>query len=72
MAAEEPLEVTEFPHRIGRTARRVLAIEGYTTYEQLTRTTAVELLKIHGMGKKGVAILREELAARGLAFADEA
>ncbi|MEV0679019.1 hypothetical protein AB0I60_21125 [Actinosynnema sp. NPDC050436] len=68
-AVEEP--DTEFPHRIGKVARRVLALNGYTRYEQLTATTAKELLKIHGMGKKGIAILREELAQRGLAFADE-
>ncbi|MBW4721840.1 hypothetical protein [Saccharothrix obliqua] len=71
MAAEESEVETEFPHRIGRTAKRVLALEGYTKYEHLTKTTAKDLLKIHGMGKKGITILREELSARGLAFADE-
>ncbi|GIH94763.1 hypothetical protein ACFFMN_22235 [Planobispora siamensis] len=70
MAAEEPPE-TEFPSRIGRPAQRALALNGYTRFEQLTRTTPAELLKLHGMGKKGVAILREELAARGMSFAGE-
>ncbi|ONI90010.1 hypothetical protein ALI22I_13965 [Saccharothrix sp. ALI-22-I] len=71
MAAGESEPETEFPHRIGKTAKRVLALEGYTRYEQLTKTTPKELLKIHGMGKKGIQILREELAARGLSFGDE-
>jgi DNA-directed RNA polymerase alpha subunit len=62
---------TEFPQRLGKTARRVLALAGYTEYGQLTRTTAEELLKIHGMGRKGIEILREELAGRGMSFADE-
>ncbi|CCH30896.1 hypothetical protein ABZ816_01345 [Actinosynnema sp. NPDC047251] len=70
MAAEEE-PGTEFPHRIGKTARRVLFLNGYTRYDHLTATTAKELLKLHGMGKKGITILREELAERGLAFADE-
>ncbi|MEU4806482.1 hypothetical protein [Actinosynnema sp. NPDC023587] len=62
---------TEFPHRIGKTAKRVLLLNGYTRYEQLTSTTAKELLALHGMGNKGITILREELAERGLSFADE-
>ncbi|CAM3875113.1 hypothetical protein KIPE111705_29260 [Kibdelosporangium persicum] len=62
---------TEFPHGIGKVAKRELALNGYTRYEQLTGTTAKDLLAIHGIGKKAVGILREELAARGLAFADE-
>ncbi len=66
-----PEQVTEFPARMGKTAPRGLALHGYTRYEQLTRTTAAELLKIHGVGKKGIQILREELDARGLSFADE-
>ncbi|MDH2426913.1 hypothetical protein [Sphaerisporangium sp. TRM90804] len=70
MAAQEPERETEFPHRIGKTARRVLAAHGYTRYEELTGTTPAELLKIHGMGRKGIEILREELAVRGLSFAD--
>lgn len=70
MTAHEPEQETEFPPRIGKTARRVLALNGYTRYEQLTRTTPAELLKIHGMGKKGIEILREELSARNLSFAD--
>lgn len=60
---------TEFPQSIGRTARRELAVNGFTTFEQLTATTSEELLKIHGVGPKAVRILREELAARGRDFA---
>lgn len=61
---------TEYPQRLGRTARRELAIHGYTRYDQLTGVTAAELLKIHGVGPKAIRILSEELAAQGLAFAD--
>lgn len=69
MSAGEAAEPTEFPHGIGKVARRELALNGYTTYEQLTRVTAAELLRIHGVGPKAIRILGEELAARGLGFA---
>jgi hypothetical protein len=72
MTAEQSSPETEFPQRIGRVARRQLAAHGYTRFAQLTETTPTELLKIHGVGKKGVAILGEELAARGMSFADDA
>jgi DNA-directed RNA polymerase alpha subunit len=56
---------------MGKTAPRELAVHRFTRYEQLTKTTAAELLRIHGVGKKAIETLREELAARGLSFADE-
>ncbi|MFL6118816.1 hypothetical protein [Actinophytocola sp.] len=73
MAAQDAEEVpaTEFPHGIGRVARRALALHGYTTYEQLTGVTTTLLLAMHGVGPKAVRILGEELAARGLDFAGD-
>lgn len=62
---------TEFTPRIGKVARRELAVHGYTRHEQLTTVTTRELLALHGVGPKAIHILGEELAARGLAFADE-
>jgi hypothetical protein len=61
---------TEFPHTIGRVAKRELAANGFTRYEHLTRTTPKDLLAIHGIGPKAVRILGKELAARRLAFAE--
>jgi predicted flap endonuclease-1-like 5' DNA nuclease len=62
--------MTEFPHGTGKVATRELAANGYTRYDQLTTVSAEELLKIHGIGQKAIRILRGELAARGLPFAD--
>lgn len=62
---------TEFPHAIGKVAKRELASHGYTRYEQLTAVSAATLLRIHGVGPKAVRILTEELATRGLAFGTE-
>lgn len=63
-------EATEYPERLGRPARRALAHHGYTHYDQLPAVTAAELLRLHGVGPKAIRILREELGARGLSFAD--
>lgn len=61
---------TEFPPRMGKVSRRELARAGYTRFEHLTGTTPEELLAIHGVGKKAIDILREELGDRGMSFAD--
>jgi len=68
MPPQDAAVPTEFPQRIGRTARRVLALNGYTGYEQLTGVTSAEIRSIHGVGPKAIRILEEELTARGLAF----
>ncbi|GAB2553603.1 helix-hairpin-helix domain-containing protein [Kribbella endophytica] len=60
--------MSEYTPRIGKVATRELALNGYTTYEQLTTVSAKELLAIHGVGPKAVRILEEELTALGLAF----
>ncbi len=60
--------MSEYTPRIGKVATRELALNGYTTYEQLTQVTTKELLAIHGVGPKAVRILEEELTALGLAF----
>jgi predicted flap endonuclease-1-like 5' DNA nuclease len=59
---------TEYPHEIGTTARRTLALNGYTTFDQLTRVSQAELLALHGVGPKAIRILTEHLAERGLSF----
>jgi hypothetical protein len=62
---------TEFPHQIGRVAKRELAAHGFTRYAQLTKATARELLAIHGVGPKAVRILATELRDRGLAYRED-
>ncbi|MEL4319271.1 hypothetical protein WJX64_09665 [Leifsonia sp. YIM 134122] len=58
-------EESEFPQSLGKVARRELAANGFTRYEQLSSVSAAELLALHGVGPKAIRILREELAARG-------
>jgi hypothetical protein len=71
MTADEAADVlarSQLTPAAGKPARRALAVHGYTTYEDLTRATAAELLRIHGVGPKAIRLLGEELAARGLTY----
>jgi predicted flap endonuclease-1-like 5' DNA nuclease len=61
---------SDLPQSIGRTARRVLALSGYTRLAQLTAVSEAELLRLHGVGPKAIRLLREALAAQGLTFAE--
>lgn len=60
--------VGDLPHAIGKTAARELSAHGITHLEQVARHTKQELLAIHGVGPKAIAILGEALAAKGLGF----
>ena len=71
MANHEEVAPTEFTRRIGNVARRELALNGYTRYDQLADVTSAQLLNIHGVGPKAIRVLEMELAARDLWFATE-
>jgi hypothetical protein len=60
-----------FPPGMSQPSLRALLGAGYTSLEQLTTTTAADLLALHGMGPKGIRLLREALAAHGLSFTGE-
>ncbi|MHA7965420.1 helix-hairpin-helix domain-containing protein [Paenibacillus sp. CAU 1782] len=55
---------------ISRPAQRALAEAGYLKLEQFTKVSEADVLKLHGVGPKGIRILREALAEKGLAFAN--
>ena len=59
---------TEYPPSLGRTARRQLALSGFTTFTQLTEVAPKQLLAIHGVGPKAIRILTDELAERGISW----
>lgn len=61
-----------WPAGLGAPARRALAGAGYARLEQLTRVRVPELLRLHGMGPRGIQVLRQALAERGWTFADHA
>lgn len=62
--------VGDLPNAIGKTAARVLSLNGITSLEQVADHSKKELLALHGVGPKAIAILGEALAARGLVYDD--
>jgi predicted flap endonuclease-1-like 5' DNA nuclease len=60
--------VGDLPDAIGKTAARELARHGVTSLALVAAHTKADLLAIHGVGPKAIAILGEALAAKGLAF----
>jgi len=59
----------DFPPNLGRPATSALTHAGYTSLAQLSNVREKDLAKLHGMGPKGLRILREALAERGATFA---
>lgn len=64
MSSEHPLP------KIGRPATQALHLIGVTTLEQVARHSQRELLALHGVGPKAARILKAELEAHGLEFAE--
>ena len=61
---------SNLPKSIGQPATRALSYADITHLEQLTKVSAEELLKLHGIGPKAIRVLKEALEGKGLAFAD--
>jgi hypothetical protein len=57
--------VGDLPNEIGKTAARELSLSGITSLEQVAKD---DLLAIHGVGPKAIAVLGEALAAKGLGY----
>ena len=60
--------VGDLPNEIGKTAARELSLNGVTSLQQVAEHSKKELLAIHGVGPKAIAILGDALAARGLDY----
>ena len=67
-AATHP-NASAFPP-IGGPALRALATARVRSLDELTAWTERDLLQLHGMGPKGVRLLKEELAASGKRLRD--
>ncbi len=65
----KPIQADDIPN-VGAPARRALAAAGYDRLDQFAGVAEQDLLALHGVGPKAVAILRRALAGRGLSFAD--
>lgn len=60
--------VGDLPDEIGKTAARELSLNDITSLQQVADHSKQELLSIHGVGPKAIAILGEALAAKGLDY----
>ena len=49
-------------------ARRALENNGITSLIQLSKLTEKDILKMHGMGKASLPVLRKALSEQGLSF----
>jgi DNA-directed RNA polymerase alpha subunit len=61
---------SNFPRGLSNPALSALAQGGYKDLQQLTQATEAEILKLHGMGPKGIRILKEAMGEKGLVFAE--
>lgn len=57
------------PAKLSKPAQRALAGAGIVHLEQFTSLTEAEVLKLHGMGRKAMEIIRLALADKGMDFA---
>lgn len=64
-------QASEWPQGFSKPAERALATIGVTRLTQLTKYSEKELLALHGMGPKGIRVLRSALKEKGLAFKAE-
>jgi hypothetical protein len=68
VATPDVRPVGDLPDEIGKTAARELCLNGITSLRQVAAYSKKELLAIHGVGPKGIAILGEAMAGKGLDY----
>lgn len=57
-----------FPPGLSGPALRALAAAGVRSMAELTRWREADVAQLHGMGQEALSLLRDALAATGLAF----
>jgi DNA-directed RNA polymerase alpha subunit len=55
--------------KLAKPAQRALANAGIKSLEELSKLTEKEFMKLHGIGKSTLPILKEAMAEKGLSFA---
>ena len=61
---------SDLPVVLSAPALRALNGAGYARLEQITRVSETELKKLHGLGPRGIDLLRSALEEKGLSFAE--
>jgi predicted flap endonuclease-1-like 5' DNA nuclease len=62
--------VGDLPNAIGKTAARELDVNGISSLKEVAARSKDDLLAIHGVGPKAIAILEDALESRGLRFTE--
>jgi predicted Fe-Mo cluster-binding NifX family protein len=60
--------MSDLPTNISKPAQRALAGAGIKSLAQLAKHSEAEVLKLHGMGPKACATLKEALRVNGKSF----
>ena len=71
MNTQHDQQESDLPTELSNPARRALVGAGYVRLEQFTRLSEAEVLRLHGIGHKGIDVIRRALEARGLSVADK-
>ena len=61
----------DLPEKLANPVRNALTAAGILRLDQVATYTEKQLLRLHGVGPKGIEQLRVALAERGLSFAPE-
>ena len=61
---------SDLPIGLSAPAQRALVGAGYVRLEQLTRVSEAELKQLHGLGPRGIDLLRSALEEKDLSFAE--
>jgi uncharacterized protein YdhG (YjbR/CyaY superfamily) len=70
-AAGKQKSQNDLPEKLSQPAQRALAAAGIQSLEQVSRYSAVEISKLHGIGPNAMALLQQALEAKGLSFSGE-
>lgn len=67
---DTPRQIGDLPP-LGRPANSAFVAEGITSLEQAATYAQKDLLELHGVGPKAIALLAQAFEEHGLRFADE-
>jgi hypothetical protein len=69
MARPPTSPASDLPAGLSQPAQRALAGAGIQNLEQLSRFSENEVKNLHGIGPRGIELLKQAMAEKGLAFA---
>jgi DNA-directed RNA polymerase alpha subunit len=65
------MEIDIILQKLAKPAQRAIQNAGITTIEQISEYSEKEFLKLHGIGKNAMSIIKLALVENGLTFSDK-